>query len=149
MTTGADVVAKAREYIDTPFVHQGRVKGVGIDCAGLIICVARDLGIIAPDFNVTSYARQPAGARLIHECTRHMTRVSRRDIAPGDVIAMIVDQDPQHLVIVSEYDPADLKKAMIIHALSRNDSKGKVVETHLMFHRAQKFVAAFRMPGIV
>ena len=29
-----DIVAAAREYLDTPFVHQGRVKGVGIDCAG-------------------------------------------------------------------------------------------------------------------
>jgi len=41
-----DVVSKAREYIGTPAVHQGRVKGVGIDCVGLIVCVGRECGAL-------------------------------------------------------------------------------------------------------
>lgn len=40
-----DIIAKAREYVGTPFHHQGRQKGVGIDCIGLLVCVANDLGI--------------------------------------------------------------------------------------------------------
>jgi len=31
------IIEKAREFIDTPYEHQGRLKGIGIDCCGLII----------------------------------------------------------------------------------------------------------------
>jgi len=35
------IIEKAREFIDTPYEHQGRLKGIGIDCCGLIILGAR------------------------------------------------------------------------------------------------------------
>jgi len=31
------IIEKAREFIDTPYEHQGRLKGIGIDCCGLIM----------------------------------------------------------------------------------------------------------------
>lgn len=43
--SGEQIVATAREYIGTPWVHCGRVKGVGIDCSGLIDCVLGELGV--------------------------------------------------------------------------------------------------------
>ena len=52
MTSRADVVAAALAWTDTPFHHQARLKGVGVDCVGLVIGVARELGLIAPDFDV-------------------------------------------------------------------------------------------------
>jgi len=33
------IIEKAREFIDTPYEHQGRLKGIGIDCCGLIMIV--------------------------------------------------------------------------------------------------------------
>ena len=41
-----DVVTAAREWIDTPFHHQARLKGVGVDCVGLVIGVARELALV-------------------------------------------------------------------------------------------------------
>jgi len=39
-----DLVRAARQYIGTPFRHQGRLKGAGVDCCGLMICAALDCG---------------------------------------------------------------------------------------------------------
>jgi hypothetical protein len=55
--TRLDVLLKAREYIGTPYVHQGRAKGAGVDCCGLIICVARDLELST--FDIDGYSRTP------------------------------------------------------------------------------------------
>lgn len=52
----------AREYISTPFVHQGRLKGVGIDCIGLVVCVARESGLEIKDYH--GYSEQPGQALL-------------------------------------------------------------------------------------
>ncbi len=40
-TSGSDVVRTARTWLGTPYHHQGRLKGVGVDCAGLLIGVAQ------------------------------------------------------------------------------------------------------------
>ena len=31
------IVAEARTWLDTPYLHQGRRKGHGVDCLGLVI----------------------------------------------------------------------------------------------------------------
>ena len=36
-----DIVTEARTWVRTPYHHQARLKGVGVDCAGLVIGVAR------------------------------------------------------------------------------------------------------------
>jgi hypothetical protein len=46
MTTRAQIIAKAREYLGTPFHHQGRLKGQRMDCGGLPLCVGEDLGML-------------------------------------------------------------------------------------------------------
>ncbi len=32
----ADIIVRARQWIGTPYLHQGTLKGVGCDCAGLV-----------------------------------------------------------------------------------------------------------------
>lgn len=138
------IVAAARAFIDAPFVHQGR-GNEGLDCVGLPICVARALGLVAPDFDVTGYPRQPDGLTLLHLCDRYMTRIYRPDMQPGDVIAIRFEQLPQHLGIVGDYRHGGLS---MIHALGTPDGKGKVVEHHLNAPLMRRFVAAFRLPGV-
>ena len=43
MITNLAVLNEAQSYIDTPYHHLGRIKGHGIDCVGLIVCVCRAL----------------------------------------------------------------------------------------------------------
>jgi len=42
----ARIVAEAREWIGTPYHHRARIKGVGVDCAQLLIGVYAAAGVI-------------------------------------------------------------------------------------------------------
>lgn len=141
--TGADVVAEARTWLRTPYSHQGRSKGLGVDCAGLVIGVARNLGLVAPDFDVTGYSRQPDGT-LIERCGELMRAIVADQIAPGDVLATKFDQDPCHLAIVGDH-PHGLS---IIHALCRSNGRGMVVEHRLDTINRARIVGAFRLGGL-
>ena len=90
------IVEAARGYIGTPFHHQARAKGVGIDCVGLVVCAARDAGHDVKD--TTVYARDPDGRSLIAALEGQMDRVEGGWL-PGDVLAFwVVKPDlPQHL----------------------------------------------------
>ena len=95
MTTPADIVKTAREYIGTPFHHQARIKGVGIDCAGLLICVARELGL--QHYDVQGYSRVPSGAEFERHLTANLDIIDA--IEPGCILLMAFDTDPQHVAI--------------------------------------------------
>jgi cell wall-associated NlpC family hydrolase len=49
MITGAMVAEAARQYVGSPIVERGRSRE-GLDCVGLVVCTARDLGLRFPDF---------------------------------------------------------------------------------------------------
>lgn len=98
MRTRAEVAAAARGYVGTPFHHQGRLKGVGIDCAGLVVGVAHELGLSA--FDYTEYAHRPHASLLERLLDANMDRVSAW--GAGDVLLLAFDGDPQHLAVVTE-----------------------------------------------
>lgn len=141
--TRSDVVATARGWIDTPFHHQARLKGVGVDCVGLVIGVARELALVDPEFDVAGYPRTPDGTSLMHLANLHMQPLSGQSpMYPGDVIVIRFGEDPQHLGILGDYRHGGLS---IIHAAS---DAGRVIETRLMWSTAMQFVAAFSLPGV-
>lgn len=141
-TTRPQIVAAAREWIDTPFHHQARLKGVGADCIGLLIGLCREFGFVAPDFDVTGYPRSPDGKTLLPMARQHMIEIDRAAMQPGDVVAVSFDKEPQHFGILGDYRHGGLS---IIHAAS---DPGRVIETRLMFGAHMKFVAAFALPGV-
>jgi NlpC/P60 family putative phage cell wall peptidase len=51
----ASVVAEARSWIGTPYRHLGGIKGVGVDCAMLLVRVYQAVGIVPPDFDPRPY----------------------------------------------------------------------------------------------
>lgn len=141
--TRMQLVAAAREWIGTPFHHQGRLQGVGVDCVGLVIGVARQLGLVAPAFDVPAYPRAPDGASLMHLVDLHLMPLQMDEpVQPGHVIVVRLDAHPQHLGIVGDYRHGGLS---IIHAAAQ---PGRVIETRLMFSRAMRFVGAFNVPGV-
>lgn len=137
--TGAQVVVVARSWIGTPFHHQGRVRGVGCDCVGLLIGIAHELALSA--FDTTCYARRPDGRMLKDACDREMTPIARGEIAIGDVGLFALTGDPQHLAIFGDY-PGGLS---IIHAHAPNR---RVVENRFDEMWAGRLVAAYRLPGV-
>ena len=96
--TGLDVVAQARSWLGTPFRHQGRLKGVGVDCAGLIIGVGHNFGL--SDFDYRTYSHMPDGKTMRRICKENLDSVS--DMRLGDVLLMKFKIHPQHLAIVGD-----------------------------------------------
>lgn len=141
--TRTQVVAAARSWLGTPFHHQARLNGVGVDCVGLVIGVARTLGLVAPDFDVQAYPRMPDGKSLMHLVQMHMRPLGLdQPMQAGDVVVVRFDADPQHLGILGDYRHGGLS---IIHAAAM---PGRVIETRLLFTPAMQFVQAFALPGI-
>lgn len=133
------IVETARLYLDTPYVHQGRLKGVGVDCVGLLICVARDIERIPADWDITGYARVPDGVQLMRRLRANAEEIEQSDMEPGDFICAAFREWPQHVGILGDYQHGGLS---LIHASNRH---AKVVEHRLLFSRQLRFVAAFRL----
>lgn len=140
--TRADVVAEARSWLQTPWVHQARTKGVAVDCAGLVIGVARELGLVEPDFDVNGYGRLPDGT-LLQQCAEIMRPIQRTEMLPGDVLVVATDTEPCHMGIVGDYRHGGLS---LIHAAM--GGLNRVAEHRLMFARNLRFKAAFALPGL-
>lgn len=96
-----EIIAAARECLGTPFHHQGRLVGVGIDCIGTVVHPARRLGI--PHTDCTTYRRRPDGVTLVAHLERNLVRLER-DAAPGDVVCMWWARPdlPYHVGLVTE-----------------------------------------------
>lgn len=97
--TGADVIAAARALIGTPFAHQGRLPGIALDCAGVIVATATALGIAHDD--VAGYSRLPGNGllRQVLDGQAALVPVRTDAIAPGDILLMRFKREPQHLGI--------------------------------------------------
>lgn len=143
MSTRAAIVAAARGWIGTPYMHQQRMRGVGIDCAGLVIAVARECGLVDEGFDLTGYAMQPDGS-LLGITDAHMCRVAAPQ--PGDVAVFRIEHEPQHLGIVADYVHGGLS---VIHALDqRGHKRGRVVEHRIDDEWRSRIVAAYALPGV-
>ena len=139
--SGAEVVALARAWIGTPYVHQASVKGFGADCLGLIRGVWRDwLG--AEPAGVPAYSADWSEAsgeeRLWAAACAHL--VPREAPAPGAVVLFRMRDGgvAKHLGIVSALGAAPA----FIHAYSGHH----VTESPLSRPWARRIVAAFDFP---
>ena len=114
-----DFVSNARSMIGTPFHHQGRVPGVGLDCAGLVICAASELDL----GDKAGYGRIPSQGLFSQAVADQCDPVSLDVAVPGDIIMFAFRTEPQHVAIISSINPV-----MIIHAFK---DAGRVVENSL------------------
>lgn len=95
------VSAQARLWLGTPYQHQARLRGVGVDCAGLIMGVGAELGLL--DVHYRDYSAIPHHGMLRKICDSHLLRV--QDLGPGCVLLMgflVGPAQEQHLGIYTE-----------------------------------------------
>ena len=102
-----DVVAIARSWIGTPYVHQASVKGAGCDCLGLLRGVWRELrgeDAETPPPYSPDWAEARGEETLRDALARHLSEIDPREIAPGDVVLfrMVARAAPRHCAIVAE-----------------------------------------------
>lgn len=142
MTTvmGRDVADAARTWIGTPFVHQGRLKGVGVDCVGLVIGVARELGLTDYDFN--AYGMQPDPRVLMREVEANLQAVPLGDAQAGDVLLFRFEREPQHFAIVVDTAASPWQ---IVHA---HRKVGRCVQHGMDEIWRRRLLGAYRFPGI-
>lgn len=130
------ITTAARLLLDTPFKHQGRIPGVALDCAGLVVAVAQALGL--PVADQTGYSRSPSGGLL--EAALDSQPCLQRIPGPaqeGDVVLMRFKGDPQHLGIVAGGN--------LIHAWQ---VVGKVVEHRFDPEWQRRTVRVYRFVGV-
>lgn len=126
------VLSIARTAIDTPFLHQGRLVGVGLDCAGLVTYILDTLGI--PYNDQVGYSRRPYDG-LIKSTLDTQPNLIRVDSAKaGDFILMKFFNEPQHLAVCAG--------DTIIHAWQ---TVGKVCEHRFDHIWKKRLVASYRI----
>ena len=133
--TVADVIGEARAWLGTPFHHQGRARGVGVDCLGLVIGVMRALGLTALDFDVTGYGREPLNGLLRQGLEQHLLAGINE---PGAVALVRWFREPQHVGILT----AD---GTLLHSYS---AAGGCVEHRYSESWRQRTIAYYRLPGV-
>ena len=91
------IISLARECIGTPYIHQGREAGVGIDCAGLVAYVLDGLSL--PYNDVKGYPRTPYRGMLKAALDVEPSLERIHELEPGCVLLLRITRDPQHLGI--------------------------------------------------
>lgn len=141
------IVAEALTWRGTPYHHQGRVKGVGVDCIGLEIGVARALGLVASSFDISGYQRDPDGVTLKRLADSHLLPIDPRTLQPGDIAVSVLPKRrlPQHFGIIVPHPSGELG---IVHAHGSEDGRGEVLMHRLSKALMHRVVLAYSFPGV-
>jgi len=135
------IIAEARDWIGTPYLHQASVKGAGCDCLGLVRGVWRAFHGDEPEI-ATAYtpdwAERQGGETLLDAARRHLVETTLKAAAPGDVLLFRMDsRSPiKHAAILDEDE-------RLIHAYWGR----AVVRSRFASWWRGRCAAAFSFPG--
>lgn len=137
------IVEAARSWLGVRWKHQGQTRN-GVDCLGLIGCVAADVGIsnawlTDESAEFKGYGRHPDTERIATGCARYFDPVQGVPRI-GDVLLMRFDGDPMHFGILSAVAPNYIIHA---HAFAR-----KVVENRVDDVWRSRIVRAYSFRGV-
>ena len=135
--TAEAFVAAARSYVGVPWRHLGRSR-TGLDCIGLVLLAAREVGVELPD--PAPYAREPQGTRLLEGILAHAERVS--EILPGDVLLFRMGLYGGHVGIASMHPAWSVPACLHAYAPRR-----QVVEQPMDAELRAALIGAFRLPA--
>lgn len=130
-------IAKARSAIGVRWLHQGRNPAYGVDCAGLAVWAARECGLDVKD--QLAYTKQPEAHILLGLLDQQCDRMPLSEMKPGDVLVLQYENNPQHLVILTDDAPLT-----ICHAAM---NQRRVCETLLAPDMQARVRYAFRFRG--
>lgn len=143
--TRSDFVSYALTLVGTPFHHQGRAPGVGLDCPGPLICAAWHFGIKPRSFNVTGYGTVPDGKVLKALCDEHLEPIAYEDRLPGDVLLVCFQQGhPQHLGILVDTGPERQYWVEAEGYRYKRVLKSRVI----LSERHTQLIGCYRVPGL-
>lgn len=143
MSRNEKIVAAARGWIGTPYLHQTSLRGAGADCLGLLRGVWREVFGAEPEA-VPAYTMdwsEPQGEeRLWQAAERHLRPKSLADEAVGDVLLFRMRDGSvaKHLGLQSGLGSA----AAFVHAYSGHG----VIESALSAPWRRRIAARFAFP---
>lgn len=144
MITTEKIINIAKSWVGTPFHAQGRLKNVGCDCAGLIIGICNELGIVSKfdekplaQHDIKGYRYVRDSRFLDSEFSKHLywnDFVSLSNLYVGNILLLKFNSTHYHIGIISKLDYEN-NAAELIHACSKNE---KVLE-HSVYYNFLKF----------
>lgn len=111
---GDRVADEAFSWVNTPYRHQGRIKGLCVDCANFIylVALAPSVGLISPEEEIfiNNYRRTENGAEMLYVLEKKLVYVDDGTRKRGDILALCDEERrepnvPRHLVITHEIKP--------------------------------------------
>lgn len=138
------IVAEARAWIGTPYLHQASVRGAGTDCLGLLRGIWRTLFGAEPE-TVPPYTQdwaEPSGQEVLREAAhRYLFAKPLCTAAAGDVLLFRMRDGSiaKHLGVAAELGAA----ATFIHAYTGHG----VVESPLSDPWERRIVGRFAFPN--
>lgn len=114
MTNRTEIIAEARSWLGTPYLHQASVKQAGCDCLGLVRGIWRAFYGAEPraiEPYTPDWAERFGRETLVEAARESLTEIDQSTAQPGDVIIfrMAPDAPAKHCAILSAPD-------RIIHA---------------------------------
>jgi cell wall-associated NlpC family hydrolase len=137
--TREEFIMTARSFIGTPFMHQGRLPGTALDCAGVVVCAAQACGHGVRD--QTGYADVPHAGLFVAAVEEHAERIDLAAVRPGDLMIFAFAREPQHVAIVTQTDPLQ-----IVHAWA---DAGRVVENGFDAYWRRRLRGCYRLQGVL
>lgn len=119
MTIAQDFAAAALQLVGTPWHHQGRLPGVGLDCVGVAVAAARTCGIDVEDLQNYTLPADPNAFLMLLAVNCVADAVPTFEA--GRIAVFRIGPHPQHLAVVVDGD-------RIVHGLDRK-RRAVVVES--------------------
>lgn len=142
MSLAEEVVAAARGWIGTPYLHQASCRGAGTDCLGLLRGVWREVLGAEPEAlpAYTADWAEPSGREVLIEAAGRLLLPAPGALAAGDVLLFRMREGAvaKHLGIASRGGG----EAGFIHAYTGHG----VIESPLSGPWLRKIAGRFRFP---
>ena len=142
ITKREEALQLARTWIGTPYKHQAMKKGLGCDCAGLVMGIWNELyGRPPKDFVLPPYTAswaEETGLQLMVDAgNKYFTQVPISEMLPGDVIMyrMYSKGPTKHSGILASPNT-------MIHAYNHHN----VMESGLINNKGSQLTHVFRFP---
>lgn len=157
--TRAAIITEALTWEGTPYHDQSALKGVGADCVGILIGVAKVVGSVPEAWEPPTYAPEwhfyHTEERLrdtVEQLGGHAIPLNERQ--PGDILLFHYGFSSGHCGIIVPTPPellrtlAPERRVYLDYILHASKQDGRVIRHRLAGNLKQRARFAFTFPGI-
>jgi hypothetical protein len=96
-----EIIQITKATIGTPFVHQGRLVGQGLDCLGLLVHVLKEVGSSKANLDNLAYHKIPPKNIMLITCRQHFQEITELEL--GAFVILEIDKNPSHIAIITDH----------------------------------------------